>query len=80
MIVCSKLLNFTRNGIFYGVSFCEPVNPERDGCVDYPKVVNHPMDLGTVMNKIYLDLYKTARDFWNDIGLVWKNCLKYNKD
>ena len=38
------------------------------------------MDLGTVLNKIYLDIYKNCHEFWNDIGLVFKNCLKYNKE
>ena len=37
------------------------------------------MDLGTILNKIYLDIYKNAIEFWTDIGLVWKNCLEYNK-
>lgn len=79
MIVCSKLLNFTRNNIHYGTPFSEPVNPDRDGCPDYLDIVKTPMDLGTILNKIYLDIYKNSKEFWNDIGLVWRNCLKYNK-
>lgn len=59
MLVCSKLLNFTKNNIHYGVLFSEPVDPTRDNCPDYLKVVANPMDLGTVMNKIYLDIYKS---------------------
>ncbi len=78
MLVCSKLLNFTKNSINYGVLFCMPVNPEQDGCSDYLKVISEPMDLGMVLNKIYLDIYKSSDEFWNDIGLVWKNSAKYN--
>jgi hypothetical protein len=79
MLVCSKLLNFTRDKIHFGTPFCEPVNPERDNCLDYSEIIKCPMDLGTILNKIYLDLYKTHREFWSDVGLVWKNCLRYNK-
>lgn len=59
MLVCSKLLNFTKGHIHYGVLFSEPVDPARDNCPDYPKIVTQPMDLGTIMNKIYLDIYKS---------------------
>lgn len=78
MMVCSKLLNFTKGTIHYGVLFSEPVDPVRDNCPEYLKVVAQPMDLGTVLNKIYLDIYKNYSDFWKDIGLVLKNCLKFN--
>jgi hypothetical protein len=59
MLVSSKLLNFTKTNIHYGVLFSEPVDPSRDNCPDYFKVVANPMDLGTVMNKVYLDIYKS---------------------
>jgi hypothetical protein len=58
MLVCSKLLNFTKGNIHYGVMFSEPVDPARDNCPEYFKVIANPMDLGTVLNKVYLDLYK----------------------
>lgn len=37
------------------------------------------MDLGTILNRVYLDFYKNPFDFWKDIGLVWKNCKKFNQ-
>lgn len=80
MIVCSKLLNFTRSKIHYGVLFSTPVNPDTDNCPEYFNIVKQPMDLGTILNKIYLDIYKNSKDFWIDIGLVWKNCLKFNTE
>lgn len=36
------------------------------------------MDLGTILNKVYLDIYKSYDEFWKDVGLVLKNCLKFN--
>lgn len=80
MLVCSKLLNFTKNSIHYGVLFSEPVDPSKDSCPDYFKVIANPMDLGSIMNKVYLDIYKSYDEFWRDVGLVFKNCLKYNKE
>lgn len=80
MLVCSKLLNFTKNNIHYGVLFCEPVDPQRDNCPEYLNIIEEPMDLGTILNKIYLDLYRCAAEFWQDVGLVWKNCLKFNQE
>jgi chromodomain-helicase-DNA-binding protein 7 len=37
--VVSKLLNFVKNNIKYGVYFMEPVNPEKDGCPNYRRVI-----------------------------------------
>lgn len=58
MLVVSKLLNFTKDDVHYGIHFMEPVNPERDGCPNYRRIVNNPMDLGTILNRLYLDYYK----------------------
>lgn len=58
----------------------EPVDPDRDGVPNYRKIINNPMDLGTCMNRLYLDYYKSNQQFWNDLGLVFKNCRKFNKD
>jgi hypothetical protein len=38
------------------------------------------MDLGTILNRILLDNYKTPLEFWKDVGLVWRNCRKFNKE
>lgn len=82
------LLNYTRNDVRYhyyiifryGIVFMEPVNPQRDGCHNYKRVISQPMDLGTIANKIYLDCYRSFLEIWYDIGLVFKNCRKFNTD
>jgi hypothetical protein len=76
--ILSRLLNYSKDGVHYGVYFMEPVNPEKDNCPDYRKVVTHPIDLGTINNRIYLDYYKSLADIWKDIGYVFKNCRLYN--
>lgn len=76
----SKLLNFTKGKVKYGVFFMEPVNPEKDGCPNYRRVIQQPMDLGTINNRVYLGYYRDSTTFWNELGLVFKNCRKYNND
>lgn len=36
------------------------------------------MDLATMSKKVKQRLYKSKRDFADDLGLIWDNCLKYN--
>jgi len=38
------------------------------------------MDFGSILNRLYLDYYKNPNDVWNDLGFVFKNSRKYNKD
>lgn len=58
----------------------EPVDPDRDGVPNYKKIITTPMDLGTCLNRVYLDYYKSSIHFWGELGLVFKNCRKFNKD
>ena len=78
--VVSKLLNYTKDDVHYGVYFMEPVDPDRDSCSNYRKVIPYPMDLGTINNRLYLDYYKSYNQFWYDLGFVFKNARRYNKD
>eukprot|EP00307_Rebecca_sp_RCC1486_P013774 CAMPEP_0119414934 /NCGR_PEP_ID=MMETSP1335-20130426/7251_1 /TAXON_ID=259385 /ORGANISM="Chrysoculter rhomboideus, Strain RCC1486" /LENGTH=328 /DNA_ID=CAMNT_0007439831 /DNA_START=19 /DNA_END=1005 /DNA_ORIENTATION=- len=62
----------------------EPFNVKVDwkklGLHDYPKVIKHPMDLGTVKEKLKLSKYSTTADFAQDVRLVWKNAKTYNQE
>ena len=58
--------------------FKEPVDYEGLGLLDYPKVVTHPMDLGTCKNKLLNGEYKIFQEFIDDVNLIWENCRKYN--
>lgn len=57
VLFVQKLLNYTKDSVNYGTFLMEPVVPERDGCRNYRQVINNPMDLGTLSNKIYLDCF-----------------------
>ena len=49
--------------------FRHPVDPEHDA-PDYLDVISHPMDLGTVKEKLNKGGYKTSADWYKD-------CLLY---
>ena len=38
------------------------------------------MDLGTILNRLYLDYYENCSEALLDLGLVFKNCRRFNKN
>mmetsp|Transcript_6775 Transcript_6775/g.17738 ORF Transcript_6775/g.17738 Transcript_6775/m.17738 type:complete len:328 (-) Transcript_6775:375-1358(-) len=66
------------------VDIAEPFNVKVDwkglGLHDYPKVVKHPMDLGTIKDKLKSSKYATTADLAQDVRLVWKNAKSYNQE
>ncbi|KAM9387383.1 ATPase family AAA domain-containing protein 2 [Phaethornis superciliosus] len=58
--------------------FTKPVDPEE--VPDYDTVIKQPMDLSTILSKIDLHQYLTAREFLKDIDLICSNALEYNPD
>uniref|UniRef100_A0A674JJY0 ATPase family AAA domain-containing protein 2 n=1 Tax=Terrapene triunguis TaxID=2587831 RepID=A0A674JJY0_9SAUR len=59
-------------------AFTKPV--DLDEVPDYVSVIKQPMDLSTVICKIDLHQYLTARDYLRDIDLICSNALEYNPD
>lgn len=45
---------------------------------DYYNIIKQPMDIGTMMKKLKQLVYKSKKDFVDDLMLIWANCLKYN--
>ena len=58
--------------------FLAPVDYIALNILDYPKIITHPMDLGTVKKNLLNGEYKIFQDFMSDINLIWKNCRTYN--
>ena len=56
--------------------FRMPVDPQVLEIPDYFEVIDHPMDLGTILNEI--NLYTQFKKFVADLLLVWDNCCRYN--
>ncbi|XP_048228700.1 transcription factor GTE1 isoform X1 [Ricinus communis] len=77
-------------GIFYQITqhkwawpFMEPVDVVRLCLNDYYEVIEKPMDLGTIKNKMEGKDgtgYKNVREIYADVRLVFKNAMKYNDE
>ncbi|EKE40731.1 hypothetical protein ENUP19_0324G0006 [Entamoeba nuttalli] len=59
-------------------AFKEPVDPQLTGAINYFDIIKHPMDLGTIKNKLKDKTYKNVNEILSDIDLVWNNAFKYN--
>lgn len=60
--------------------FREAVDWKTLGLFDYPQIIKHPMDLGTVKRKINEGKYKSLHEAGDDVRQIWKNCMTYNAD
>ncbi|VDM03934.1 unnamed protein product [Schistocephalus solidus] len=47
--------------------------------LDYPKIIKHPMDLGTIKQRLNLKFYKCASECLDDIFTMFRNCYIFNK-
>lgn len=47
---------------------------------DYFNVIRTPMDIGTMIKKLKQYAYRSKKEFVDDLGLIWANCLKYNQE
>ena len=59
-------------------AFLVPVDWKALKLPTYPKIVKHPMDLGTVQSKLEASRYATVEAFVADVELVWKNAKAFN--
>ncbi|EFY88855.1 histone acetyltransferase GCN5 [Metarhizium acridum CQMa 102] len=51
---------------------------KEDEVPDYCNVIETPMDLSTMEERLVRDSYHAPRDFFNDLKLVFSNCRRYN--
>jgi hypothetical protein len=58
--------------------FHEPVDHIALGLLDYPQVITHPMDPGSIQKKMERSQYMSTEDFAHDVRLVWQNAITYN--
>ncbi|KAI5063830.1 hypothetical protein GOP47_0020500 [Adiantum capillus-veneris] len=60
--------------------FNVPVDPVALGIPDYFDIVKRPMDLGTICKNLERGgKYRSSRDVYEDVQLVWTNCRIYNQ-
>eukprot|EP01102_Stenamoeba_stenopodia_P006826 TRINITY_DN190_c0_g1_i1.p1 TRINITY_DN190_c0_g1~~TRINITY_DN190_c0_g1_i1.p1 ORF type:complete len:1013 (-),score=292.50 TRINITY_DN190_c0_g1_i1:62-3100(-) len=58
--------------------FNQPVDPVALNIPDYFDVIKHPMDLGTIKERLDDGHYHSISEFASDVRLVWKNAMTYN--
>ncbi len=58
--------------------FLEPVDWNALGLFSYLEIIKKPMDLGTVKNKLKAKLYENVNAFFDDLFLIWSNCMTFN--
>ncbi|XP_030444931.2 transcription factor GTE1-like [Syzygium oleosum] len=63
--------------------FLQPVDVKALGLRDYHKVIEKPMDFGTIKKQMEATdgtAYKNVREICADVRLVFKNAMKYNDE
>jgi hypothetical protein len=58
--------------------FLKPFRPPAALLANYQSVVNTPMDLTTVRNRIAHGTYTNYRQWAHDMALIWDNAVAYN--
>lgn len=62
----------------HGWVFLAPVEVEKLKLHDYYTIIKHPMDLGTVKEKLGRGAYAEPLDFASDVRLTFNNAILYN--
>ena len=77
--ICSGLLkHLTNSPTVY--AFLVPVDWKGLKIPQYPKMIKHPMDLGTVEGKLHGGRYANVSDFTAAVNLVWDNAQLLNQE
>ena len=74
---CSKTLKALMKNPAAG-AFLVPVDWKGLQLPTYPKIVKHPMDLGTILQKLEGSKYASVEAFLADVKLVWSNARLFN--
>ena len=71
--VLTYLVNYRRQDTPYGVYFLQ--TPDHDP--EYATLVSYPVDFTIIHNRIYNGYYTAPKEFWLDLGFLFKNCQAY---
>lgn len=59
--------------------FQQPVDTVRLNLPDYHRIIDHPMDLGTIKKRLENYYYASASECIQDFNTMFTNCYVYNK-
>ncbi|KAK2963309.1 hypothetical protein BLNAU_1843 [Blattamonas nauphoetae] len=72
--ILSDLIKFPE-----GCHFAQPIDPDRQNLPTYRKIIESPMDFGTIMRNIEANTYKDDIDqAFYDVFLTIDNCFHFN--
>ena len=74
---CSTVL-MTLMSHQFGWVFNQPVDPVKLNIPDYFSIIEYPMDLGTVKDKLERKRYSSTHQFAADVRLTFSNAMAYN--
>eukprot|EP01107_Rhizomastix_libera_P000465 TRINITY_DN1085_c0_g1_i1.p1 TRINITY_DN1085_c0_g1~~TRINITY_DN1085_c0_g1_i1.p1 ORF type:complete len:949 (+),score=258.41 TRINITY_DN1085_c0_g1_i1:159-2849(+) len=63
-----------------GIYFNEPVDPIALGIPQYPSIIKHPMDFGTIMSRLERGKYPDLPHFISAVHLVFSNATTFNPE
>ncbi|XP_066530164.1 bromodomain-containing protein 2a [Hoplias malabaricus] len=63
----------------YAWPFHEPVDAVKLSLPDYHRIINHPMDMGTIKKRLENNYYCSATECLEDFNTMFTNCYIYNK-
>jgi len=75
---CSQLLRPLMRTDEAVMCFNVPVDPDKLNIPDYFSVIVHPMDFGTIDDRLDRNMYADSADFIKDVRLVFSNAKTYN--
>lgn len=77
---CQEVLDELHKQKHYSwvMPFYYPVDPVALNIPTYHSVIKKPMDLSTAQSKLKTGQYENAREFENDVRLIFKNCYRFN--
>lgn len=62
----------------HSIWFSEPVDHVKLNIPDYPNIISHPMDFGTIRKRLEGNLYEAIEPFAEDMRLVFRNAITFN--
>lgn len=79
---CEEVLKEISNQRHWPINqyFTHPVDPVALNIPTYFQIIRKPMDLGTIRLNLDQNVYEKAKDFEEDVRLIFKNCFKFNPD
>lgn len=79
---CQEVLNEMKKPKYgnVGYPFYNPVDPVALNIPTYHKMIKKPMDLSTIESKLKGGQYENAKEFVEDMKLMFENCFRFNPD